>query len=175
MRISVPVARSIGSILLLVQMGCAGTAAYVLRESNDCPQAEGFGTYAVCVDNLLAASSQPEAVRLRQQLPTIADAAARLDISEKAARAWVREKLAEWYQRESDDVADVATAVAVTAVVVGGALLLGSASSSSSGSSGSTGGQSLQGCCSWHKGVSHCGYTGYVVCRDTWVSSCACR
>lgn len=31
-----------------------------------------------------------------------------------------------------------------------------------------------QGCCSWHGGLGQCGTNGRWICKDGWVSSCAC-
>jgi hypothetical protein len=31
------------------------------------------------------------------------------------------------------------------------------------------------GCCSWHGGVSYCGYMGKYICNDGWTSGCSCN
>lgn len=157
-------------LLLLAQLSCAGTASYIRREAAGCRPASTFTAYTQCVDTLLAASGQPEAVSLRQQLPTLEVLVQDGKETANDAADWVDAQLRAWHLRESDSMqsglATAAKVVVGAAVIVGTVALVYAVSRSEA---------NARGCCSWHGGVSHCGYAGYYVCSDLWVSSCRCR
>lgn len=157
-------------LFLLLQTACAGTASYVRRESASCLPSYAFSTYVQCIDTLLSASRQPEAVELKRRLPDLEALVQGGRATAEEAIGWVDAKIEEWYLRESDSmqsgISVAAKAVAVAALVAGTVAVAYALSRNEA---------NARGCCSWHGGISHCGYTDYYVCTDGWVSGCKCK
>jgi hypothetical protein len=192
------VLRPLLAVLLVLTTSCAGTPSYVLRESRACPTGS-FQSYAVCVDNLLAASRQPEADALRRELPSLVRLVSEARVGVTDAIDWVEDQIVAWQTRESESfqsgLETVAKVTLGAVVIVGTVALLSKATDGANNSSGSGGGGGsgrpiaysrhppAQGCCSWHEGVARphphgyylCGPYGYYLCEDGWESGCPCR
>lgn len=169
------------TVAALSSVSC-GLAHQIVKDSGRCRR-DDFNQYAGCVDDLLAASIQPEAVALRKELPGLIHDVWSARLTTQQAIDRVEAKLLSWAAREEREVQQ-AFAIGATAVVVGAAV----AASQNNGakrnkpSAGGGGGYSVKeysavpparGCCSWHGGISQeflygtyrCGAYGRYTCE----------
>lgn len=189
------VLRLILVILLTLTTSCAGTASYIIRESQACPTSN-FNSYAICMDNLLAASTQPEAVTLRKDLPALVKLVSEARIGTDDAIAWIQNQIIMWQNREyasfesgMETMAKIAAGAVVVVAVVGTVILLSEVAGNAGDSNVSSKSNNYsmhppaQGCCSWHDGIARsehygyyrCGPRGHYLCEDGWESGCQCK